>query len=105
MKNSTVKNCNKAEKIVEIFAARDPLAGLTKCKCCDGEIVRVNKRYYGCARRDRCKNKTLLLRKQLEGVLVRDLQQKFLGTGVPENCSIYVSHTSIQTLAFLRGEN
>ena len=104
MKNAPRKNLN--ETLVEVFAASDPLAGLTKCKCCDGAIARVNKRYYGCARRHCCENKSLLLRKQVEEVLMRDLREKFLGkvADAQENCSIYVSRTSIQTLAFLLGE-
>ena len=101
------KNARVSEGLVQISAAQDPLAGLIKCKCCNGAIVRVNAKHYACAQRHCCDNKLLVPKQVVEAVLVKDLGEKFLGkvTEVDENCSIYVAHTTIQTLAFLnRGD-
>lgn len=85
----------------QFFVADDPLAGMIRCRSCHGAMVRVNKRHYRCAQG--CKNKLPISRKQIEEVLIKDLKEKFLGDDAEENDTIYVAHTSIQTLAFLKG--
>lgn len=59
------------------------LAGLIRCKCCDGVLVQVSiKRggYYGCdnARKHSCKNKLRLSRRGVEAIILNDLKEKFL---------------------------
>lgn len=59
------------------------LAGLLKCKCCDGAIVQISGKgggYYGCynAKRKTCKNKMLISRKRVEAVIISNLKEKFL---------------------------
>ena len=59
------------------------LAGLIKCRCCDGAMVQVSGKgggYYGCynAKRKSCTNKLLVPRKRIEAIILNDLKEKFL---------------------------
>ncbi len=59
------------------------LAGLIKCKCCDGAMVQVSGKgggYYGCynAKRKVCKNNLKIPRKRIEAIILNDLKEKFL---------------------------
>ncbi len=59
------------------------LAGLIKCKCCDGAMVQVSGKgggYYGCynAKRKSCTNKLMIPRKRVEAIILNDLREKFL---------------------------
>ncbi len=59
------------------------LAGLIKCKCCDGAMVQVSGKgggYYGCynAKRKVCTNKLMIPRKRIETIILNDLKEKFL---------------------------
>jgi len=106
------------------------LVDLIKCKCCDGMMIQVSGRaggYYGCynAKRESCDNKLLISRRQVEVIILNDLKEKFLtmesvkhmdelllkdllktlelepAAQLIKNCSYYVAHTSIQTIALL----
>ncbi len=59
------------------------LAGLIKCKSCNGAMVQVSGKgggYYGCynAKRKSCSNKLLIPRKRVEAIILNDLKEKFL---------------------------
>jgi hypothetical protein len=59
------------------------LAGLIKCKCCNGTVVQVSIKdggRYGCknAKKEGCKNKLRISKKDIEAIILNDLKEKFL---------------------------
>lgn len=70
------------------------------CSTCNGKVVQNGSRY-GCykAKRRKCENKKLITKEQIQRMILQDLLAKF-----PlefENNGYYVTHTSIQNLAFI----
>jgi hypothetical protein len=90
------------------------LAGLIRCRNCNGVIVQISGKdggYYGCynAKRKACKNKLLVPRKWIETIIIDDLKEKFLTSEnlryiYDESRSYFVPHTNIQILALLDEE-
>jgi hypothetical protein len=88
------------------------LAGLIRCRTCDGAIVQTSSKggeYYECsnAKRKACNNKLLVPRKRIETIIINDLKEKFLTAEngkIIESRSYYVPHTNIQILALLDEE-
>ena len=84
------------------------LAELIRCKACNGNLVKINGRHYGCcnAKGKICSNEHLLQGKGLEALILNDLKEKLL-TGEQEvyqpmgSRSYYVVHTNIHTLSLL----
>ena len=59
------------------------LAGLLKCKCCDGAMVQISGKgggYYGCYnnKRNTCSNKLLIQRKKVEQYILENLKNQLL---------------------------
>lgn len=72
-----------AKRPLAVLVPIHDLAGLIRCKNCDGIIVQISGkdgRYYGCykAKRKSCNNKLWIPRKQIEIIILNDLAEKFL---------------------------
>ncbi len=90
------------------------LAGLIRCRNCNGAVVEISGKgggCYGCdnAKRKACKNKLLIPRKRIETIIIDDLKEKFLTSEnlryiYDESRSYFVPHTNIQILALLDEE-
>ena len=90
------------------------LAGLLKCKLCQGSVVQISGRrggYYGCinVKQKICSNKLSVSKRRIEALIIDDLKEKFLTKRsvcdrVIEDCSYYVVYTNIQALALLSKE-
>jgi hypothetical protein len=86
----------------------EAFAGFIRCSFCGGAMVPVRgNEYYGCcnAKRKICKNRLLILKNQIETIVLNDLKKKFLSTtsltGEKVVKGYYVAHTSFQTVALL----
>ncbi len=79
------------------------LAGMIRCKSCDGTIVQVNCKnggYYGCynAKKNVCKNTVLMPWKQIESLIINALKEKFLNSEILRHVCENVEKTIAVTL-------
>ena len=104
------KKTAKPQKSAIYTHPMQALAGLIKCKCCNGAIVQVSNKgggHYACynATMKDCINDLTISKKEIEAMILNDLREQFITTEslkyIYKKSPYYVAHTSIQNLALL----